>query len=277
MNMLEKFDFAPNTLGWSFSIRTVTPEMARALLENNHGNRKLRRDAVARYAAIMKAGNWLPAPEPIVLGRSGRVLNGQHRLSAVVATNTSATFCFITNVEEEAFKVIDRGMMRSTSDALAIPRSLVEIAKVVVSLTSRLVSDDRVEALCAVMQQPHDTLEGACSARRPLLTTAPMRSAAVVRILMGDDPEYVTELYRNMALGHVGDLPPVGHAMIAAVVGGKIRAGGLTASRLNFARGFFLFDPKNRDKPRIPMSDAAVDRRIAELAGIVDAMTGALQ
>jgi hypothetical protein len=272
MNMIERFDLASGTVGWNFSVRTVTPELAKALLEKNHGNRNLRSHTAARYAAIMKAGNWIAAPEPIVLGKSGRVLNGQHRLSAVIMADVSATFCFITGVEEEAFKVIDRGMTRSTADALSIPRNLVEVSKVVLSLMDRIVSDDQVEVLCAVMREPNEAIEAACSSRRAIISTAPMRSAAVIRLLMGDDPEYVTSLYRNMVLGHFNDLPPVGHAMMSAIVGGRITAGGLTATRNNFARGFFLFDPANRDKSRIAAGKSAVDSRIETMSGIIHAV-----
>jgi hypothetical protein len=276
MNMLEQFTRYQNALSWNFSIRTVTPELAKALLENNAGNRNLRKAVAARYAAIMRAGKWLTAPEPIVLGTSGRVLNGQHRLFAVIMADMSADFCFITGVSDEAFKVIDRGLTRSTADALSIPRSLVEIAKCIVSLTERVVSDDKIEVFCETLRPFHDAIEEACSSRRALLTSAPMRAAAAVRLMMGDDPDHVLPLYRNMVLGHVGDLPPVGQAMISAVIAKKVHAGGLTATRANFARGFFLFDPENRDKTRIPIGPNAIDKRIDELSKIMSAVTADL-
>ena len=272
MNMLDQFTRYSNVLSWNFSVRTVTPEMAKALLENNAGNRKLRKGVAARYAAIMKAGNWLTAPEPIVIGTSGRILNGQHRLFAVIMTDMSADFCFITGVSDDVFKVIDRGLTRSTADALSIPRSLVEIAKCVVGLNDRIVSDDKIEIVCEALRPFHDAVEEACTSKRAILTTAPMRAAAAVRLMMGDDPDYVLPLYRNLVLGHVGDLPPVGQAMISAVIAGKVNASGMTATRTNFARGFFLFDPENRDKTRIPIGPNAIDKRIDELSKIMSAV-----
>lgn len=80
----------------SHSMRTevisISPKFAEELLRNNAINRKLRPGVVERYAAQMRDGGWLLTAEPIMLSPEMRLLNGQHRLRAVMLSGKGATF-----------------------------------------------------------------------------------------------------------------------------------------------------------------------------------------
>ena len=62
----------------------VTPDMARTYLKSNTHNRPLDAARVSKYAADMRAGRWLVSPETISFDEHGVLLNGQHRLGAIV-------------------------------------------------------------------------------------------------------------------------------------------------------------------------------------------------
>lgn len=256
--------------GWRFFIRNITPARAKRMLENNEGNRSLRRAKAAQYAAMMKAGNWLTAPEPIVISKSGRVLNGQHRLLAVIIADITVKFFIIEGVDDALFKVIDRGMMRSASDALGIPPGLAQVANTIVALTDAPVTDDKTDAMAMILREPHAMLVSACNAKRGIVSSAPFRAGACIRLLIGDDPEYILSLYRNLCLNKFDALPPIGKATLSAILGGRIHAGGGVMQRVNFARAFEIFAPSNRDKDKLIASENVTRQRMEQLAAIVE-------
>lgn len=101
------------------SIELVTPIVAKKMLEGNTSNRKLRKSRVAQYADAMKRGQWEISPDAITISKTGQLLNGQHRLNAIVASGESCQLLILRGVEDEVFTVIDSGLGRSVNDALA--------------------------------------------------------------------------------------------------------------------------------------------------------------
>jgi len=62
----------------------ITVGKANELLENNDHNRKITPSRVSEYAREMTNGLWLYNGEGIIVSESGRLLDGQHRLLAIV-------------------------------------------------------------------------------------------------------------------------------------------------------------------------------------------------
>ncbi len=104
------------------TIEVVTPEKAAFWIEtaNNH-NRPLSAMMVKRYAEIMRAGKWREnTPEPISFTPDGVLVDGQHRLAAVVEAGIPVRMTINRNADADDFKVIDTGKKRSTADSLAV-------------------------------------------------------------------------------------------------------------------------------------------------------------
>lgn len=103
-------------------IKTVTPEMAAILLTGNIGNRPLKRRQIRKYATDMLAGRWVLNGESIKLSQSGRLLDGQNRLHAIIESQTSVPILVTRGLpdSEHVFETIDCGAMRSCSDALKL-------------------------------------------------------------------------------------------------------------------------------------------------------------
>jgi hypothetical protein len=80
---------------------TITPEMAEKLLENNDHNRKVTQSRVNEYAQEIKDGMWLNNGESIIVSKSGRLLDGQHRLLAVVKAERSIEALLVEGVEDQ--------------------------------------------------------------------------------------------------------------------------------------------------------------------------------
>lgn len=104
-------------------IMTITPELAKELLENNMPrNRRLSTQTVDSYARIMKAGGWNLTHQGIAFDNDGILVDGQHRLNAVIKANVPVRMMVTTGVEHhdgEAFN-IDVGLRRSVLNIMQI-------------------------------------------------------------------------------------------------------------------------------------------------------------
>jgi hypothetical protein len=99
----------------------ITPTKAKELLEANTDNRRIKQPVVLKYAKDMIEGRWLEdTGETIKIAKSGRILDGQHRLHAIIKAN-KAIYCHISNgLDESVFKVIDTGTTRNATDVFKI-------------------------------------------------------------------------------------------------------------------------------------------------------------
>lgn len=97
---------------------TMTPELAQKYLELNTGNRHLRQHIVDRYAADMKNGRWKLNGEAIKVTPT-RLLDGQHRLWAVIESECSIRMLVVEGIDDDAFDTIDTGLKRQSGDVLA--------------------------------------------------------------------------------------------------------------------------------------------------------------
>lgn len=102
-------------------VMTITPAEARDWLDTkNSRNRPVSQTTVDRYVQEIKAGNWKLNGQPIIFGKSGQLLNGQHRLKAIVQANKSIETAVLFAVDDETFDTIDDGNNRSLADVFAI-------------------------------------------------------------------------------------------------------------------------------------------------------------
>lgn len=101
----------------------ITPEAASELLEKHNGhNRPLSPSVVNTYARQMGEGLWKTnTAEPIKISTDGKLMDGQHRLAALVAYKKPLFFTVASGLEfEDVFTVLDTGKKRNASDALTI-------------------------------------------------------------------------------------------------------------------------------------------------------------
>ncbi len=102
-------------------IISVTPTLAAEWLSTNaDNNRKISKKMVNTYARDMIAGKWEMTGEAIKIDTNDRLIDGQHRLSAVVACKKTVKMLVITGLQPEVIHAIDTGKSRSGGDALTI-------------------------------------------------------------------------------------------------------------------------------------------------------------
>lgn len=108
------------TTTMKMELMELTPALATRWLETNAGNRKLTTEHVEYLADQMKAGGWKLTGDPIKLSRAGRLLDGQHRLNALIKAEATLEFWVATNCEDSIFDVLDTGRVRKDKDIVSI-------------------------------------------------------------------------------------------------------------------------------------------------------------
>lgn len=122
------------------SVVAVTPELAQQWLDNNNANnRKVRGPVVDRYAHDMSEGRWLYNGEAIQFDRNRNLMNGQHRLRAIVKSGVAQPLLIITGLDPAAHGTLDNGSRRLPGDVLTISgfkegRTLAAVANFALTL-----------------------------------------------------------------------------------------------------------------------------------------------
>lgn len=101
-------------------IELIGPEEAQDYLDRNSRNRALSANRVGGYAAAMLRGEWLLNGETLKFNGDGTLLDGQHRLAAVVKSGTNQRFMVVRGLSTEVQDTVDAGRARTFSDILKI-------------------------------------------------------------------------------------------------------------------------------------------------------------
>ena len=102
-------------------IETITPAIAQEWLDKSRlENRPLSWAVIKSYADTMKNGNWLVNGEAITFDERGNLLNGHHRLRAVIASATPIQSYVVRGVDHRAFSTFDCGRSRTFGQLIAM-------------------------------------------------------------------------------------------------------------------------------------------------------------
>ena len=107
-------------MGLDTHVESISPEVARVYLESNRINRPLRPTAIQSYAEDMKNGDWLLNGETICFDENGKLVDGQHRLLAVIQSGCVVDINVSRGVKEENAVLYDRGSGRDARDTLSM-------------------------------------------------------------------------------------------------------------------------------------------------------------
>lgn len=101
------------------SMVSITPLMAQEWLEHSQfENRHVRQYNVDKIAADIRAGRWIYDGNPIRFDIEGNLIDGQHRLWAVIMAKKEVISSVVRGINHDAVDVIDTGNSRSTGDIL---------------------------------------------------------------------------------------------------------------------------------------------------------------
>jgi hypothetical protein len=103
-----------------YNLERITPVKAAIMLKSNPNNRNLNHDHVAFLASQMAKGNWAENGQSIVMDFHGNIVDGQHRLNAIVQSGKSINMLVVSGVNPKTINTIDTGRSRSASDVFTL-------------------------------------------------------------------------------------------------------------------------------------------------------------
>jgi len=100
----------------------ITPAIARAWLEekNYEDNRPISGTRVQFYARQMATDRWRMNGEPIIFDTEDMLLNGQHRLKAIIESGKTIEVFVIRGISQDAFTTMDQGYTRTGGQVLCM-------------------------------------------------------------------------------------------------------------------------------------------------------------
>lgn len=101
-------------------IRFVSPQQAQRWLDAAAPNRKIRTSRVASYARDMEANKWHFTHQGIAFNKNGHLVDGQHRLEAIVKSRKGIWLIVVTGLDPDACMSLDSGLPRSARDSFLL-------------------------------------------------------------------------------------------------------------------------------------------------------------
>lgn len=98
----------------------ITPAKAQEYLRTSLGNRPISKVYVRSYADTMRKGGWMLNGVPIIFDIDGHLLDGHHRLLAVIEAGIPVRFDVSRGAPAEAFTTYDTGRHRTVGQILAM-------------------------------------------------------------------------------------------------------------------------------------------------------------
>jgi hypothetical protein len=107
----------PNEL--KMEMKQVDPGLAQRTLDESPHNRKRSKATVEKYAQQMTDGRWWATGDPIKLN-GNQLLDGGHRLAAIVLSGVTLPLIWVTGVHPKANRMMDQGKPRTLEQQLEL-------------------------------------------------------------------------------------------------------------------------------------------------------------
>ena len=237
-------------------VMVISPKVAESLLEGNTNNRHISWNHVTSLAEAMKRGEWRLTHQPIAVSQTGRLLDGQHRLWAVIESQVSIESFVANNVDESTFDCLDIGKKRSVTDVLGGDKRVVETVTAIARIYHGTagITPQYVKTFMQVFADLAIELYQCAPSNSRGLTSAPVRAAAVVRMLNGTHKDYAKEQYRAMSTRDYTSMSPIVQSLVRQIELKKMRIDYWDLT----SRAYHAFSATHKDTGKLQIKNTAV-------------------
>lgn len=239
----------------------VTPKMARDWLKANTTNRDLRPFVVERLHLAYERGEWKLTHQGIAFSESGKLLDGQHRLTFIsqLPEGTKVPLNVTTGQSEDTFDAIDIGVGRTMGDVYGISNDLTAaarfFAKAVSKTSSHGLTNQYTKPFVDWVEPEYNELITFCPGAAKVWSSTPVRAAAVYQIKRGPNADFVKVAYASLVHADVASMPFAAQTLMKQYMSGKIAS---SRSLDLFCRALRAFDAtNNRRITSISIQDTA--------------------
>jgi hypothetical protein len=251
-------------------VKMVTPEMARVFLASNLDNRNKRGWWVSGLASMIKRGEWIPTHQGVAFSKSGKLIDGQHRLEAIVESNTSVEMLVVTGVREDAYKVLDNGIKRTMADLTGLNQKTAEVCRILSRLVNNGDYANSAEQILDVYNtgvgEVHDNLVEYCGKNLAVMSSASVRAIATCMILDGHNQQYIKSMYFNLCNMKFNDLPDIAQTFIRQVNEKKVSANNKNDLMVRAKK---VFDESLKNTTRLSATDSEAAATVAYCRNII--------
>jgi len=255
----------------------ITPAMAERWLTANVGNRSIRERHVITLRDDIVEGRWKITHQGIAFARSGRLLDGQHRLKAIIAADKAATLPVFVDLPDDVFGALDRGKMRSFHDLIDTDRRMIDacsfLAGLMLTGDRRAVAAAEVATMIGVFRDDFGALIEAGARNIPGRTPSPVRAAWILRHHSAKHAHkrLLQEQWAAFVDFDIKAMDTSTASLVRRLQPENLRSqtGGLAKERAEIS--WIGFNPKRRDLHRIQVNSDAQLQQMREL--IMDALT----
>jgi hypothetical protein len=238
---------------------TVTPKMAAEWLGKNGANRKLREHRAAFLARAIEEGKWQTTHQPIAFAKNGRLLDGQHRLRAIVMANKSVRVMVASGVNEETFSVMDAGLPRKMFERLKTdPRRTSIVTSLFRIVGPRPVPHEyEIGLLLDIFEKPFLSIEPLKNQKHlkgTICAAALLRFGQGMVTKKGLDP-WLVEAWQKYVQGDLSGAPRVIVSLYKQMVEGITPVGGIANDQ--FSRAWVALDKRSADVSKITVRDVS--------------------
>ena len=234
----------------------VTPELAAKFLEKNNVNREIRLFHVAEIADLINRDKWQLNHQGIAFNKDGYLLDGQHRLLAIIKAGKAVQIRITRNLDIDhpmGLMVDQLVLKRNAADMMRTPLKETQIASAIAHLCNGW-HRPPVDYIQECMQKLKTEIELASlntNKNVALLGKAAVKAAAV-SMCVYDNTDYALQSLARLNAQDFANMTPIEHSY-SRIIANRSYIG--ERQDQIFARALSVFDKRNADAKRLFISE----------------------
>lgn len=247
------------------TVEQITPAIANQYLETMpHYQRNPIKSSIAKMAKDMQNGRWITTHQGIAFNPQGQLIDGQHRMKAIVLSGVTTEMIVFRDVPEDSWHTIDIGRKRDLSAITGIQKKEVEAYRSACDfgLKVREPSFQDIETIqnSLLGETIRELLIYAPTTRR-LVSAAPVRVVVAIWKIKSKS-QYPFDQYKALVLQHYNMMSQASQSLNRQIEAAAAGTRKVTTYDMA-ARAYRVFDPAASDLSKIQITDiGSVTERI---------------
>ena len=253
-----------NTQAPTTTIETITPETARLYLEfNSNQQRSIRYGWVRSLSKMIKDGDFILTHQSIAFDKTGALIDGQHRLLAIVDAEKPARIMVTRGVDPEAWHATDQGVVRTAKEVTGLERRSAESARFIAKMVfneGRPSSKKMIDITRSRLGMKIEEIRKHAPSLPRYYAQVPMLVIASLRDLISDSDDAKNQ-YRALTIQDFDSMSSASKALCRQVTSGVARKTGPDM----YCRAWVVFDPKRAGLSKIQVLEDQFKPTISEI------------
>ena len=210
-------------------------------------------------------GDWQLTHQGIAFDTTGRLIDGQHRLHAIIEAGVPVQILVTRGCSASSFSILDRGANRRPSDILGWPTKITEVITLAIRIaygTNPTLSRIRKMEGSSLIKNCQVLLDH-CQTCRSTISTSGVKLAACVQMTVQEDPKFVISQYKALILEQYNEMTNCSQSFNRQARDKQMKREEL------FWRAMFVFDNTEINRPKILITDDIVSQKNEILRRIV--------